>query len=258
LNAPAAPISVSILDTRISLLTLDEAAQFVENLIASGETHYVCLSNVHTIMTGVQDKQFQEITNNATLALPDGMPLVWAARLLGFDLPGRVYGPDLFLTLCERSVINGYSHFLYGGGQGVPQRIAESLSSRFPGIRIVGCYSPPFRPLTQGEDDQVVKAINESGADILWVGLGAPKQEYWMASHVKRIAVPVMMGVGAAFDFCSGTVKQAPPWMQKRGLEWLFRLSQDPRRLWKRYCCYNPLFVYHATKQIVSQRFLKR
>ena len=208
-------------------------------------------------MTGVEDKQFREITNSATLALPDGMPLVWSARLLGFDQPERVYGPDLFLTLCEKSVDNGYSHFLYGGGTGVPQRLAENLSHRFPGIRIVGCYYPPFRPLTQSEDDRVVKAINESGADILWVGLGAPKQEYWMASHVKRISVPVMVGVGAAFDFHSGTVKQAPPWMQKHGLEWLFRLSQDPKRLWKRYCYYNPLFIYHVTKQIVSQRVLK-
>jgi N-acetylglucosaminyldiphosphoundecaprenol N-acetyl-beta-D-mannosaminyltransferase len=247
-----------VLNTRISLVNLEQAAQSIESLIAFGGKHYICVCNVHTVMTGVDDEKFQQITNNAALAVPDGMPLVWAARLLGFDQRERVYGPDLFLTVCERSVSKGYSHFFYGGGPGVPERLEENLSSRFPGIRIAGCYSPPFRPLTEIEDDQVVKAINASGADILWVGLGAPKQEYWMASHVGRISTPVMVGVGAAFDFHAGQVKQAPRWMQDRGLEWVFRLCVEPRRLWKRYLYNNPRFVYHLGKQVVSDRLKLR
>jgi N-acetylglucosaminyldiphosphoundecaprenol N-acetyl-beta-D-mannosaminyltransferase len=205
-------------------------------------------------MTGVDDTKFQQIANNASLAVPDGMPLVWAVRLLGFDQQERVYGPDLFLAVCERSVGKGYSHFFYGGGQGVPERLAENLSGRFPGIRIAGWYSPPFRPLTEVEDDHVVKTINASGADILWVGLGAPKQEFWMASHVGRISAPVMVGVGAAFDFHAGRVRQAPRWMQDRGLEWVFRLCVEPRRLWKRYLYNNPRFLYHLGKQVAVGR----
>ncbi len=244
---------------KINLLTLEQTAQSIESLIVSGGKHYLCVCNVHTVMTGVDDKKFQQINNNATLAVPDGMPLVWAARLLGFDQRERVYGPDLLLTVCERSVEKGYSHFFYGGGQGVPERLAENLSSRFPGIRIAGWYSPPFRSLTDIEDEQVVKTINASGANILWVGLGAPKQEYWMASHVSRISTPVMVGVGAAFDFHAGRVKQAPQWMQNRGLEWVFRLCVEQRRLWKRYLYNNPRFLYHLGKQVIFDRLkLKR
>ena len=248
------PVTVSILKSKIRPVSLDEAIQCIEGLIASRGRHYVCVCNVHTVMTGVDDERFRQITNNAALAVPDGMPLVWAARLLGVHQRRRVYGPDLLLAMCEKGVEKGYSHFFYGGRQGVAQTLAQNLSHRFPKIRIAGFFSPPFRPITKSEDDQVVDIINASVADILWVGLGAPKQEYWMASHVGRISVPVMAGVGAAFDFHAGTVKQAPKWMQDWGLEWVFRLCVEPRRLWRRYLYYNPRFVYQVAKQLISER----
>ena len=245
---------VQILGTDINLLVLDEAVQQIEEFIHGKEFHYVCFCNVHTIMTCKDDKTFRRITNDAALALPDGMPLVWTARLYGYHQPRRVYGPDLMLALCKKGVSKGYSHFLYGGSINVPETLAEKLNARFPGIKIVGCYSPPFRSLSQHEDEKIVRMINESGADILWVGLGAPKQERWMASHCGRIKAPVMLGVGAAFDFHSGTVKQSPKWMQDRGIEWLFRLCVDPKRLWKRYLINNYRFVYHLVKEAIAKR----
>lgn len=155
----------------------------------------------------------------------------------------RVYGPDLMLALCERSLEKGYRHFFYGGAPGVPERLAERLGARFPGLRVVGTFSPPFRPLTLEEDEKVVRMINGASPDILWVGLGAPKQERWMAEHRDRLRVPVMIGVGAAFDFYAGVKRQAPRWMQRAGLEWLFRLCQEPRRLWRRYLLNIPRFL---------------
>ena len=244
---------VNILTVRISVISFEAAVTSVEELIASGETHYVCFCNVHTVMTGVDDPDFRRITNEASLALPDGMPLVWAARMFGHDQPGRVYGPDMMMALCRKGLYMGYSHFFYGGDTGVLGRLIENLRRLLPGLKVAGYYSPPFRPLTPEEDIQVVDIINNSGAHILWVGLGAPKQERWMAEHRNRINVPVMLGVGAAFDFHSGRIKQAPKWMQNIGLEWLFRLYSDPRRLWKRYLYNNPRFIYHVSKQILTE-----
>jgi N-acetylglucosaminyldiphosphoundecaprenol N-acetyl-beta-D-mannosaminyltransferase len=149
------------------------------------------------------------------------------------------------LKFCEIAACKGYKQFFYGGAVGVPQKLQEALTERFPGLQVVGAYSPPFRPLTPEEDQNVVRMINESGADVVWVGLGAPKQEWWMAKHLGQITAPVMVGVGAAFDFHTGRVRQAPPWMQERGLEWLYRLYREPRRLWKRYLMSNSLFVWY-------------
>lgn len=241
-----------ILTANISVVSSSNAARMIEELIDFGEGgHYVCLSNVHTVMTCFDDPDFRRITNQADLALPDGMPLVWVLRSFGHEQPERVYGPDLMLTLCQRSVNKGYSHFLYGGVEGVTASLIEKFSAWFPGIKIAGSYSPPFRPLTRREDHEVVEMINLSKADILWVGLGAPKQEHWMAAHVGRITVPMMLGVGAAFDFHAGLVKQAPHFIQHVGLEWMFRLLMEPKRLWKRYLYNNPRFIYHAGKEVV-------
>jgi N-acetylglucosaminyldiphosphoundecaprenol N-acetyl-beta-D-mannosaminyltransferase len=165
----------------------------------------------------------------------------------------RYTGPDLMWSFCERSVDGGYSHFLYGGSSDVLPRLEQTLLRSFPGVKITGSYSPPFRSLSRDEDEEVVRIINGSGADILWVGLGAPKQENWMAAHLGRIRVPIMIGVGVAFDFHAGAVRQAPKFMQDRGMEWLFRLFVEPKRLWKRYLYNNPRFVYHIVRQIVSQ-----
>ena len=244
---------VQILGTDINLLVLDQAVQQIEEFIHGKEFHYVCFCNVHTIMTCKDDKTFRRITNDAALALPDGMPLVWTARLYGYHQPRRVYGPDLMLVLSKKGFQRIFSFPLrriYKCARDPCREIKRQVSR----IKIVGCYSPPFRSLSQHEDEKIVRMINESGADILWVGLGAPKQERWMASHCGRIKAPVMLGVGAAFDFHSGTVKQSPKWMQDRGIEWLFRLCVDPKRLWKRYLINNYRFVYHLVKEAIAKR----
>jgi len=166
----------------------------------------------------------------------------------------RVYGPDLMLALCEESKEKGYRHFFYGGAEGVADELAASLTERYPGLQVAGTYSPPFRPLTEDEDQQVVDLINRSGADIVWVGLGTPKQDFWVADHVGRLEAPVLLAVGAAFDFHSGRKRQAPRWMQRAGLEWLFRLLTEPRRLWYRYLVLNPLFIALVTLQLLGLR----
>ena len=202
-------------------------------------------------MTALSDKDFRLASNGADFVFPDGVPLVWMLRLLGAGQAERVYGPDVMLAICELGTTNEHSHFFYGGNVGVPELLIEKLITRFPGIKIAGCHSPPFKPLSLSEDAEVVDKINRSGAQFLWVGLGAPNQEKWMAKHLGRIKVPVMLGVGAAFDFHAGTIRQASRCMQKAGLEWLFRLFMEPRRLWKRYLYNNPRFVYHAGKEVM-------
>ena len=195
-------------------------------------------------MRSQKDEKLRQIHNQAGLVTPDGMPLVWLSRLNGFPWVERVYGPDLMLAVCERSLSKGYRHYFYGGLEGVPEKLAESLRRRFPKLQIVGVYSPPFRPLTKDEDECVIQKINQAKPDIVWVGLSTPKQEYWMHEHLHRITAPVMVGVGAAFDFHAGLKKQAPRWMQRSGLEWFFRLVTEPRRLWRRYLINNPWFLW--------------
>jgi N-acetylglucosaminyldiphosphoundecaprenol N-acetyl-beta-D-mannosaminyltransferase len=180
------------------------------------------------------------------------MPLVWLSRLHGHGHVTRVYGPDLMLALCEHSLLKGYKHFFYGGGEGVPELLSNNLRRRFPGLRVVGGYSPPFRSLSGAEDERVVAAINEADPDIVWIGLSTPKQERWMTEHVGQLTAPVLIGVGAAFDFHSGLKRQAPRWMQRSGLEWLFRLATEPKRLWRRYFMNNPLFVLRVLQQALG------
>jgi len=245
---------VNILGAQISAITLDRAVSQIRAMVTDNRCHYICVSNVHTVMTCFDNPDYRRITNEATLAVPDGMPLVWIMKGLGYTQCSRVYGPDLMLAVCKNSIQNGYSHFFYGGAKGVPEFLAAQLRREFPGLRVAGCYSPPFHSLSPEEDEEVVKMINNSGAQLLWVGLGAPKQEIWIAEHRDRIKTPVMVGVGAAFDFLSGRVKQAPAWMQEYALEWLFRLWTDPKRLWQRYLYHNPRFIYHISKQLFRHR----
>ncbi len=190
--------------------------------------------------------------NGAGLATPDGMPLVWLGKWKSQLKVSRVYGPDLMLALCQLSVKGGYRHYFYGGDAGVPELLAKKLQARFPKLKIAGGHSPPFRPLSAAEDAQIVKQINQAGPDIVWVGLGTPKQDLWMAAHRAQLTAPVLIGVGAAFDFHTGKIPQAPRWMQQAGLEWLFRLWQEPRRLWYRYLVYNPLFILLVLAQILG------
>lgn len=202
---------VNILGVGVGAINMAMTLETIEGWIARRESHYVCVTGVHGVMESHRDEAVRRIHNAAGLVTPDGMPLVWLSRLKGFRHVERVYGPDLMLVLCERSLERSYSHFFYGGGEGVPEQLAAKLRQRFPGLRVAGGYSPPFRPLTSQEDAQVVQMINEASPDVVWVGLSTPKQEHWMVAHVGRLTAPVIIGVGAAFDFRSGRKRQAPP-----------------------------------------------
>lgn len=245
---------VNVLGVGVSAIDMEAALRAIEGWIERREPRYVTITGVHGIMESQRDEELRRIHNRAGLVTPDGMPLVWVSRLAGRREVRRVYGPHLMLALCARSLEKGYRHYLYGGGEGVPERLAERLGARFPGLRIVGSFSPPFRSLTPEEDADVVERINTARPDIVWVGLSTPKQERWMAAHRGRLEAPVLIGVGAAFDFHAGLKRQAPRWVQQSGLEWMFRLGTEPRRLWKRYLRNNPLFVYSIVLQATGIR----
>jgi N-acetylglucosaminyldiphosphoundecaprenol N-acetyl-beta-D-mannosaminyltransferase len=234
---------VNILGVEVSAINMKMALHTIEDWIARREPHYVCVTGVHGVMESQRDEEVRRIHNAAGLVTPDGMPLVWLSRLMGFSHVERVYGPDLMLTMCARSMTQGYRHFFYGGAPGVAEKLVLRLRARFPGLQVVGTYSPPFRPLTSEEDAAVVQHINAAQPDVVWVGIGTPKQDYWMKEHVGWLSAPVLIGVGAAFDFHAGVKRQAPRWMQRSGLEWLFRLMTEPRRLWRRYLINNSGFL---------------
>jgi N-acetylglucosaminyldiphosphoundecaprenol N-acetyl-beta-D-mannosaminyltransferase len=223
---------------------MDDALEVIDGWITSGDRQYVCVTGVHGVMESQRDASLRQIHNAAGLVTPDGMPLVWLSRWRGFRNTTRVYGPDLMLAVCERSLAAGYRHFFYGGDEGVSERLVRRLEKRFPGLIVAGTYSPPFRPMTPEEGEDVVRRINDAKPDIVWVGLSTPKQERWMAEFVNRLTASVLIGVGAAFDFNAGVKRQAPLWMQRSGLEWLFRLASEPRRLGRRYLVNNPSFVW--------------
>jgi N-acetylglucosaminyldiphosphoundecaprenol N-acetyl-beta-D-mannosaminyltransferase len=204
---------------------------------------YIAVTDMHSLMQAQQAASFKIILQNANLVVPDGFPLVWLGRRKGFALKRRVYGPELMERFCEVSAAKGYRHFFYGGAPGVAEQLSARFAARYPGLQVAGSYCPPFRPLTQQEDEEVISLIDSSRADIVWVGLGAPKQERWMHEHRGQLKSPVLVGVGAAFDFHTGRIAQAPPWMRDHGLEWLFRLSREPGRLWRRYLIYGTQFV---------------
>jgi N-acetylglucosaminyldiphosphoundecaprenol N-acetyl-beta-D-mannosaminyltransferase len=245
---------VNVLGVGISAINMEVALTTIEDWIARHYSRYVCVAPVHSVMECRKDAALRRIFNVSGLTTPDGMPLVWLCHLKGYRDVSRVYGPDLMLAICERSIARGYRHFFYGGADGVAEKMAVNLRHRFPGLSVAGTYSPPFRSLTPEEDAEIVRMINEASPDIVWVGLGAPKQERWMAAHGDKLTAPVLIGVGAAFDFHAGLKKQAPCWMQRRGLEWLFRLMTEPRRLWRRYLINNPLFVMLVLLQALGLR----
>jgi len=246
----AVPPRVDVLGVQVSAVNLDHALDVLDQWITFGGRQYVCVTGVHGVMESRRDEALQKIHNDAGLVVPDGMPLVWWSKARGHAAAGRVCGPDLMLACCERSMTTGYRHFFYGGADGVASLLARGLEKRFPGLVIAGTYTPPFRPLTPDEDADVVRRINDAAPDIVWVGLSTPKQERWMADHLHRIDAPVMIGVGAAFDFHAGLKKRAPLWLQQTGFEWLFRLATEPRRLWKRYLTNNPAFVALALGEL--------
>lgn len=248
---------VNILGVGINAIQMDNAISKMEEWIEKNEPHYVCVCNVNTIMECQKDERLRDIVNSAGLATPDGMPLVWLSKLNGYPYTERVYGPDLILAFCRVAQKKGYSNFFYGGASSVPEKLVQNLHKRFPRLKVVGTYSPPFRSLTQEEDQAVIEMINKASPDVIWVGISTPEKEKWMADHLGSIVAPVMVGVGAAFNFFSGQIKQAPKWMQRSGLEWFFRLSQEPERLWYRYSIYNPLFVLNLALQWIGLRKFK-
>jgi N-acetylglucosaminyldiphosphoundecaprenol N-acetyl-beta-D-mannosaminyltransferase len=243
---------VGILGVPIAAVNMAQAVAQVEDWIREGVRTFVTVTGVHGIMESQQDEQLKAIHRAAGMCVPDGMPTVWLGRLAGHRRMRRVYGPTLMLQLMRVSAHRGYTHFFYGGGRGVPEELRDRLVARYPGLRVVGTLSPPFRPMTASEEKALEELIGRLAPDILWVGLSTPKQERWMAAHVGKLNAKVMIGVGAAFDFITGRLPQAPAWMQQAGLEWLFRLGVEPRRLWRRYLCNNPRFVWRAVQEMLS------
>lgn len=249
--------SRSILQTRLDATSYDDACDRIQAWAEAQRSCYVVAANVHVVMTAYFDRAYQAIVNQATLVTPDGMPLVWGLRLLGIARQPRVYGPDLMLAWCRRAAQTGQPIYLYGGTEATLLKLVESLKSQFPGLAIAGTHAPPFRPLSPQEEADDVTRIHQSGARVVFVGLGCPKQEQWMHRQLGQLH-GVMIGVGAAFNFFSGDVSQAPRWMMNLGLEWLYRFSQEPRRLWRRYLVNNPLFVLLFGMQVLRDRLLPK
>ncbi len=234
---------VNVLGVGVSAINMDLALEAIAGALERREKGYICVTGVHGVSEAQSDEDFRQILNRAFLCTPDGMPLVWVGRWQGRKEMGRVYGPDLMLAVLEVSEKKGYRHFFYGGADGAAEAMREQLGKRFPKLQIAGTYQPPFRPLNAEEQEALKKLIRQARPDVMWVGLSTPKQERFMAEYLEQLEVTLMAGVGAAFDFHAGRVRQAPRWMRRSGLEWLFRLVCEPRRLWKRYLKNNPLFV---------------
>ncbi len=243
---------VNILGVGVTVVSLPEAIATLEKWREERRRDYVCCVPVHGLVTAQRDSAIRSAINRAGLVTMDGMPLVWLCRRAGFAQASRVCGPDLLEAMCARAPQQGHRHFFYGSSAQVVQQLVSRLSQRFPGLVVAGYLSPPFRPLTAEEDAADVAAINAAQPDFVWVGMGMPKQEKWMASHVGRIHAAALLGVGAAFDFHAGTKPRAPLWMQRSGFEWLFRLISEPRRLAKRYLVDNTIFVARTLQQLTG------
>jgi N-acetylglucosaminyldiphosphoundecaprenol N-acetyl-beta-D-mannosaminyltransferase len=242
-----------VLGVPLALTDYERTLDWIDATVAAGGRGYVCVAAVHTVMLAAEDSAFRSAVVGSSLTVPDGQPLVWALKAFGHPLPDRVYGPELMDRACARAARRGTTAFLYGGRDDAAlARLADALKARHPGLRIAGMYAPPFRALSADEEAAVAETINASGADVVWVGIGVPKQEKWMAAMRDRLDAPVLVGVGAAFDFHAGLVPQAPPRLQALGLEWAFRLAQEPRRLWRRYLRYNPRFVLGFLRQYAA------
>lgn len=240
-----------VLGMRVDGLRTRLAAEGILELAEAGAGGLVCVATVHMVMEAFDAPDYQRSVNAADLVTPDGVPLVWLLRRLGLPETRRVYGPTLMRLVCRRAEERGLPIGLYGGSAEVLERLKERLAARHPLLRIAFAASPPFRPETEAETASTVQAIEASGARILFVGLGCPKQERWMAAHREELPC-VMLGVGAAFDFLAGAKRQAPRWLQRVGLEWIFRLACEPRRLWRRYLIQNPRFVYHLARELAK------
>lgn len=235
---------VDILGVGVSVVDIEQVCETVAGWIRNRERRYVCVTGVHGIMESQRDDELREIHNDSGLTVPDGMPTVWAGRYAGASTIDRVYGPEMMMAVCERAVEHGWRSFFYGGGPGTADRLAQRIGALHPGFQTAGTFTPPFRPLTPEEDAEAIEEIEASGAELIWVGLSTPKQERWMAEHIGSFKAPcILFGVGAAFDVNAGLRADAPHWVKRLGLQWLHRLAQEPRRLWRRYLVNNPAFL---------------
>ena len=240
---------VNVLGVGVHAINMAQAVGLIDAAIPRGRKGYVCVTGVHGVMEAQRDAALKAILNRAFLTTPDGMPTVWVGKWQGFHSMGRVYGPELMLEICGLSVSRGYTHFLYGGNPGLAEQLGTELSRRFPGLRVVGTFTPPFRDLDPAEEAELLSTVAKCKPDFFWVGLSTPKQERFMARYLDRLDTTLMLGVGAAFDVHTGGIRDAPDWVKNAGLQWLHRLCQEPQRLWKRYLINNPKFIWHILLQ---------
>jgi N-acetylglucosaminyldiphosphoundecaprenol N-acetyl-beta-D-mannosaminyltransferase len=247
----------SVLGTWIDALAWDDAVRQIVAWGAARESRYICICNVHSVVTATRDPEFKRAVNNADMATSDGAPIAWALRKLGFPAQQRINGPDLMWRYLREAEEAGQTVYFYGSTRDTLVKLRSTIAREFPGLKVAGTCSPPFRELSALEDEDEIEKINRSGANVVFVGLGCPKQEKWMAAHRGRINA-LMIGVGAAFDYHSGTVKRAPLWWQHNGLEWLYRLVSDPKRLMKRYMVTNTLFILGFSRQLIEKKILNR
>jgi len=252
-EGPRKHLAYKVLGVRVDAVQIPDVVNQMEFWIRERRrSHYIAVTGMHGVSEAQEDRAFKSVLNSADLVVPDGMPLVWLGRLHGFSLKRRVYGPELMVAFCSQTSCRSYRQFFYGGAPGVAEELAKTLRTRFPGTQVVGTYCPPFRPLTGEEKRDVLELISRMRPDVVWVGLSTPKQERWMYEYREEIEIPVMVGVGAAFDLNSGRIKQAPAWMQEHGLEWFYRLLQEPRRLWRRYLVYGPRFLGNVILELLG------
>ena len=243
-----------VLGVKVSAVNLSTAVDMADRWIAAEDKGYICVTGVHGVMEAQKDRELLRILNHAFMNIPDGMPMSWVGHSQGLSQMDRVFGPDFMAAMCALSVQRGYRHFLYGGKPEVAELLKETLQRRYPGLRVVGTYTPPFRNLSAEEEDEVLTQVRALKPHILWVGLSTPKQEWFMAQYIGRLEVPLLVGVGAAFDYHTGRIRDCPHWMKRAGLQWFHRLLQDPRRLWKRYLLNIPRFAWSIALQMLKLR----
>jgi N-acetylglucosaminyldiphosphoundecaprenol N-acetyl-beta-D-mannosaminyltransferase len=251
---PSRPERINVLGVGIHSVNLDSAVALMESAVLSKQQGYVCVTNVHAVIEAQDSPHYKDVLNQSFMTVPDGRPSVWIGHFAGHREMDQVGGPDLILKFCEVSSRKGYSHFFYGGQPGVAEQLSDELCRRYPGLKVVGTATPPFRPLTPQEESEMSAEFARVRPDVTWIGLGAPKQELFMARHLGQLDTTLMVGVGGAFDMHTGRTKDAPQWVKRAGFAWLHRLAQEPTRLWKRYLKTNPRFILAITLQLLGIR----
>jgi N-acetylglucosaminyldiphosphoundecaprenol N-acetyl-beta-D-mannosaminyltransferase len=243
---------VNILGVKVHATSMDRTLSWIESALASEGKGYICVTGVHGVMESQVDSNLRRIINSSSLTIPDGRPTVWVGWLRGFFKMRQVTGPDMMLKVCALSAKKGYRHFFYGGNEGIADELKERLTRRFPGLNVIGTYTPPFRPLNEVEEAELIRTVSELKPDFFWIGLSTPKQEKFMDHYKSKLDAKLLVGVGAAFDIHTGRINDAPYWMKFMGVQWLHRIYQDPSRLWRRYCVNNPRFLYYLTLEMLG------